>query len=143
MSAMPQLRPAPPTPPPTGGRTDGAFVCQNVVSPLSSVLAHRDVECIRRLFAAGFPVYLAIHEVRDAAPRQRDYTEPHAHEEAEINIIIPGPEGLVYEIQIGEDVFHVSESASIYVPPNVRHSANVIRGSGHFIAMRLNRGWVP
>ena len=118
-------------------REDGSVVCPNVSSPMSAVVAHRDIDCIERFFASGFPLHLAIHKVNEAEPKRRDYTDLHVHPQGEINVIIPDAQGLEYEIQLGDEVFRVSEGASIWIPPNVPHSANVIRGSGYFVAVRL------
>ncbi|MCY1042402.1 hypothetical protein OV208_13850 [Corallococcus sp. bb12-1] len=118
-------------------REDGSVVCPNIVSPLSTVAAHKDIDCIERFFAAGFPLHLAVHKVHDAEPLQRDYTELHAHPQPELNVIIPDASGLEYEIQLGEERYRVCEPTSIWVPPHVPHSANVIRGSGYFVAVRL------
>ncbi|MDC0685429.1 MULTISPECIES: hypothetical protein [Sorangium] len=119
---------------------DGALLRANVPSPLSSVAFHEDVECIRRSFAAGFPVHLAIHRVDSAEAARRDYTALHTHDGPEINVILPDPTGLEYRIELGSRVHHVTESTSIWIPPGVPHSANVVRGSGYLIAVRFDDG---
>ncbi|AUX23404.1 hypothetical protein SOCEGT47_039290 [Sorangium cellulosum] len=119
---------------------DAAVVCANVPSPLSSVAFHREVECIRRFFAAGFPVHLAIHRVDGAAPARRDYTELHTHDVPEINLILPDPTGLEYRVELGDSVHHLVESTSLWIPPGVPHAANVVRGSGYLVAVRLDHG---
>ncbi|WP_437592913.1 hypothetical protein [Sorangium sp. So ce1000] len=121
-------------------RLDEAIVCANVPSPLSSVAFHQDVECIRRFFAAGFPVHLAVHRVDSAEAAGRDYTALHTHEGPEINLILPDPTGLEYRLELGSRVHHVTESTSIWIPPGVPHSANVVRGSGYLIAVRFDHG---
>jgi len=114
-----------------------AVVCDNVAQPLSAVVAHKDVGCIERFFAAGFPVHVAIHRVDSAERQQRDYTELHSHKEAEINILIPAATGMTYAIRLGDELKELSGCASVYVPPYLAHSANVIEGSGYFITLRL------
>lgn len=121
-------------------RIDEAVLCANVPSPLSSVAFHEDVECIRRFFAAGFPVHLAIHRVDSAEAARRDYTALHTHDGPEINLILPDPTGLEYRIELGSRVHHVTESTSLWIPPGVPHSANVVRGSGYFITVRFDHG---
>ncbi|WP_437969750.1 hypothetical protein WMF04_10855 [Sorangium sp. So ce260] len=121
-------------------RLDEAVLCANVPSPLSAVAFHQDVECIRRFFAAGFPVHLAVHRVDDAEPARRDYTELHTHDGPEINLILPDPTGLEYRIELGSSVHHVTTSTSIWIPPGVPHSANVVRGSGYLVAVRFDHG---
>ena len=39
-------------------------------------------------------------EENEAEPLRRDYTDLHAHPQAEINVIIPDAQGLEYEIQL-------------------------------------------
>ncbi|WP_437726656.1 hypothetical protein [Sorangium sp. So ce861] len=119
---------------------DEAVLCANVPSPLSAVAFHQDVECIRRFFAAGFPVHLAVHRVDSAEPARRDYTALHTHDVPEINLILPDPTGLEYRIELGASVHLVTGSTSIWIPPGVPHSANVVQGSGYLVTVRLDRG---
>lgn len=107
-------------------------------APLSSVPHHQDVACIERFFSEAFPLHLAIHRVEDALPDQeRRYTDAHIHEVDEINIIIGEKDGLEYEIQLGDERFQVKSNASVYIPAGLPHSANVLSGSGYFLALRL------
>ncbi|WP_437337139.1 hypothetical protein [Sorangium sp. So ce394] len=121
-------------------RLDEAVLCANVPSPLSAVAFHQDVECIQRFFAAGFPVHLAVHRVDSAEPARRDYTALHTHDVPEINLILPDPTGLEYRIELGSSAHLVTGSTSIWIPPGVPHSANVIQGSGYLVTVRLDRG---
>ncbi|WP_437572675.1 hypothetical protein [Sorangium sp. So ce542] len=121
-------------------RLDEAVLCANVPSPLSAVAFHQDVECIQRFFAAGFPVHLAVHRVDGAEPARRDYTALHTHDVPEINLILPDPTGLEYRIELGSSAHLVTGSTSIWIPPGVPHSANVVQGSGYLVTVRLDRG---
>ncbi|KYF80062.1 hypothetical protein BE20_35680 [Sorangium cellulosum] len=121
-------------------RLDDAVLCANVPSPLSAVAFHQDVECIQRFFAAGFPVHLAVHRVDSAEPARRDYTALHTHDVPEINLILPDPTGLEYRIELGSSAHLVTGSTSIWIPPGVPHSANVVQGSGYLVTVRLDRG---
>jgi len=113
------------------------LIYHNDLSPLSSVPFHQDIACIERLFPQGFPVHLAVHRVVDAYPDTRKYTQVHTHDVDEINILIGDEEGLEYDIQLGEERFRVRSNASIYIPAGLAHAANVLSGSGYFIAVRL------
>lgn len=115
------------------------LIYHNDPSPLSSVPFHRDVACIERLFPQGFPVHLAIHRVVGAQADIGAYTQAHIHDVDEINILIGDEGGLEYEIQLGEELFCVRSNASIYIPGGMVHAANVLSGSGYFIALRLPR----
>ena len=114
------------------------LIHHNVPTPLSSVAYHHDVACIERFFAATYPMHLAIHKVTEAADVVA-YTEPHCHDVPEINIIIGDAEGaLVYEVLLGDEVFHVAANSTIWIPAGMKHATNVLCGSGYYIAIRLN-----
>lgn len=114
------------------------LIYKNENSPLSSIPFHKDIAFIQRFFSEEFPMHLAIHKITGAHGLTEDYTEPHTHEdEDEINIII-GEEGeLEYRIQLGEKEYVVQSNSSIWIPAGVKHSANVLKGSGYFIAIRM------
>jgi len=115
-----------------------SLIVEHEESPLSSVIAHRDVDCITRYFAAGAFMHLATHRISDAEPAHREYTDLHVHAEPELNVIIPDESGLVYRIGLGDEEFVITRNSSVWIPPGVPHSANVISGSGHFVALRIN-----
>jgi len=74
------------------------------------------------------------HELREVSAAQRAYCEPHRHDCPEINILLSSSR-LVYEIMLGSERYVVEAPASIYIPAGLVHSANVIEGSGFFIAI--------
>lgn len=74
------------------------------------------------------------HELRQVSFEERAYCEPHVHDCAEINVLL-SLERLVYEIRLGNGVYVVEAPASIYIPAGLVHSANVLEGSGFFIAI--------
>ena len=67
-------------------------------------------------------------------PEHRSYCEPHVHDCDEINILLSDSH-LSYEIRLGDEVFVVNAPATIHIPAGVVHSANVIEGSGFYIAI--------
>jgi hypothetical protein len=78
--------------------------------------------------------HIVYHEIRDVPPALRSYCEPHVHDCDEINIIISDSE-LSYLIRLGDDTFVVNAPATVRVPAGVVHSANVIAGTGYYIAI--------
>lgn len=114
------------------------LIFKNSIIPLSTIPFHTDIPCIERYFPEGFPVHLAVHKVSDANEFQ-EYTKPHSHDIPEINIIIGEEACLVYSIQLGDEVFEVKSNSSIWIPAGLQHSANVIEGSGYYIAIRLGQ----
>ncbi|MEM1001326.1 MAG: hypothetical protein AAF149_07685 [Bacteroidota bacterium] len=106
-------------------------------SPLSTVPFHSDVEGIDRYFSDTFPLHMAIHNVDRKDEVQMQYTKLHKHDVAEINVII-GTDQLQYRIGLEDKEFVVGANTGIWIPAGVRHSANLVKGKGYFIAIRLD-----
>lgn len=104
---------------------------------LSTIPFHNDVSCIKRFIPEGFPVHLAIHKVSNAE-NVEEYTKLHSHEIPEINILISDSDDLEYIVQLNDEVQNVKSNSSIWIPAGVNHSTNVIKGSGYYIAIRLD-----
>lgn len=115
-----------------------ALILRMLPEALSRVPFHRDAPSITRYTAKNFPLHLGVHQVSmfDAPPP--DYTEPHVHEDYdEVNLIISEQE-LVYRIRLGTKEYTVDNNTCIWIPKGTVHAANVVKGSGYFIAMRIN-----
>jgi hypothetical protein len=117
------------------------LISQGRLEALSFVPFHANGEApLSRRVLAGAGVHEAIgkhivcHEIRDVPGERRSYSEPHVHDCDEINILLSDSH-LSYEIQLGDEVFVVTAPATIHIPAGVVHSANVIEGSGFFIAI--------
>lgn len=105
---------------------------------LSKVPFHKNTKSITRYFAEQFPLHLAVHEVSQVKIPPPEYTQPHVHDDCdEVNIII-SQHDLLYAIQLDDDKYIVSNNACIWIPRGTIHSANVLKGSGHFITIRIN-----
>lgn len=105
---------------------------------LANIPFHSNTNAVGRFAAKGFPLHLAVHEISPTLVAPPQYTFPHVHEEHdEINIIL-STHGLVYDIQVGADEYTVKNNACIWIPRGVEHSANVVKGSGYFITIRLD-----
>jgi|GEM_PF-2006057 mannose-6-phosphate isomerase-like protein (cupin superfamily) len=111
------------------------FNLENI--PLSTVPYHSDVEGIDRFFSDIFPVHMAIHSVDRVDEIRENYTHLHKHDVSEINIII-GSADLQYKIGLEEEEFVIGPNTGVWIPAGVRHSANLIKGKGYFIAIRLD-----
>jgi hypothetical protein len=102
---------------------------------------YRDVGEVLRLFGAGSPVHIAAHWIEGAAEMDsRDYSCEHAHDELiEVNILLGEPGELAYTVVLAKDQGPtvVESPCAIVVPPGVLHSANVLRGRGWFVVLRL------
>jgi len=101
---------------------------------------YHDIGEVMRLFAAGSPVHIAAHWIEGAEDLPRDYSCAHAHEDlTEVNILLGEPDGLVYSMVLEEraEPVLVESPRVLVVPPGVVHSANVVRGRGWFVVLRL------
>jgi mannose-6-phosphate isomerase-like protein (cupin superfamily) len=116
---------------------DQSFLFNMLPIPLSNVPFHENTKSITRYFAEKFPVHIAVHEVSPVINPPATYTQPHVHHDTdEINIII-SQRNLVYKIQLGDDEYEVGNNSCIWIPRGMIHAANVLKGSGYFITMRI------
>jgi hypothetical protein len=120
-----------------GRNEDSPFIFDMIPAALSNVPFHNDTREINRYFSPDFPFHLAVHEVSPVVSPPKEYTQVHSHtDSAEINIIL-SRHLLVYRIQLGRRLYTVSSNSSIYIPAGILHSANVLKGSGFFVTMRM------
>lgn len=119
------------------GAITGSLIFDMMEAPLSQVPFHQDTASIKRFFAANFPFHVAVHEVSLLHHPPAEYTMLHVHDDSdEINIIVSGSH-LRYRIQLDDDTYEVNNNSCIWVPRGVWHSANVLKGSGFYITLRL------
>lgn len=115
-----------------------ALIFPMLPTALSNVPFHQNTRAIRRYFAESFPLHLAVHEVSELSAPPARYTHLHVHHDHdEINIII-GKQNLQYKIEIGDEEFIVNNNSCIWIPRGRKHSANVLRGAGYFITIRID-----
>ena len=115
-----------------------SLIFSMIPAALSNVPFHKNTKSITRYFAENFPLHIAVHEVSPIHIPPPEYTRPHLHEDCdEVNIII-SQHDLLYTIQLEDDKYTVSNNACIWIPRGTLHSANVLKGSGHFITIRIN-----
>lgn len=114
-----------------------AHIFHMIPAAMATMAFHKNAGSITRFFAKDFPVHLVVHEVSAVLAAPADYTQPHVHEHLnEVNIILSHHD-LLYAIQVGEERYTVSNNACIWIPKGTVHSANVLKGSGHFISIRF------
>jgi hypothetical protein len=121
--------------------THAALISPGLVEALHHVPFHGSgVAPLCRRVLAGPGVHpqikkhIVTHEIRDVSADRRSYCEPHVHDCPEINILLSLAR-LVYEIRLGDEVYLAEAPATIYIPAGLVHSANVVEGSGFFIAL--------
>jgi mannose-6-phosphate isomerase-like protein (cupin superfamily) len=117
--------------------TTQELIAKLLPQALGNIPFHQNTPCINRLVAGECPLHLAIHEVSLVSSPPAEYTQLHVHDdEDEVNIILSN-DLLVYKIRLGDDEYCVSNDASIWIPRGMMHAANVLKGSGYFITIKL------
>lgn len=117
---------------------DKVIIIKNILSSLDTIPFHSNVDCIERFVPENFPLHLAIHKITNKVSAPVDYCDLHYHDDfTEVNLIIGKPDELVFRIQIDDKVHEIKSSTSIWIPPGIKHSANVISGTGYFVVFRL------
>jgi hypothetical protein len=122
---------------PLAKREYSSLVYKMLPSALSNVPFHENTIAITRYIAENFPVHLAIHKVSPVIKAPAEYTLPHLHDDSdEINIIL-SEHNLTYKIQLGSDEYIEQNNSCVWIPRGMIHAANVLRGSGYFITIRI------
>jgi mannose-6-phosphate isomerase-like protein (cupin superfamily) len=114
------------------------YIFSMLPAALENVPFHQNTACITRYFAKRFPLHVAVHEVSPVSTPPAEYTQLHRHLDSdEINIIL-SEEELLYKIQIGEEAFVAGKNSCIWIPRGILHAANVLKGAGYFITIRVH-----
>ena len=119
-------------------KTEGLI--SNGVDQQLDLLKFHDSGPIRRLLMSGtgasqFNMHIAVHEISKFLEKEiRDYSLPHRHNCDEWNIILSSSI-LRFTIMLDGEVHIVDAPATVYIPAGTLHSANVLEGEGHFIAL--------
>lgn len=116
------------------------LVTHGVELPLQNIKFHEQAPLKRILMSglgssANFDMHIAIHEINEDLPfEHREYSKKHRHNCDEWNIIL-GSEGFTFEITLDEEIYEVQSPATVFIPKGMRHSANVLKGKGFYIAI--------
>lgn len=117
------------------------YIKKGVVSSIENVAFHNKSKApLKRIFLLSEPnihehgVRVVVHEIKKVPKNVPEYCELHTHKYDEINLILSETGKLVYRIQLGDEVFTVTSPAAVYIPSGLKHSANVIKGKGLFVA---------
>lgn len=109
-----------------------------VPRPLSSSSRYRDIPELDRLESVGSPCHAIVHTIEaDATPEERHYCDAHAHEFAELNLVLGPPGALIYDIVVGDQTITAVSPTTVWIPAGVEHSANLRSGSGTFVVVYL------
>ncbi|MCA9811697.1 MAG: 2-isopropylmalate synthase [Nitrosarchaeum sp.] len=81
--------------------------------------------------------HIAVHFV-NASQKIPKYSQLHKHNHDEINLILSEDDTLKYKIQLEGETYRVSSPSSVFIPKGVRHSAEVVSGTGIFVCIILS-----
>lgn len=110
---------------------------------LGEVPFHHESSLLTRLTAHDFPYHVAIHQVdaqnekadEKGQASKPDYVDEHFHDYIEINLLLSEKDELIYDFTIDGKVRRVKSPGIVFIPPNTRHSANVVQGVGSYICI--------
>ncbi|MEW6043464.1 MAG: AraC family ligand binding domain-containing protein [Thermoproteota archaeon] len=118
------------------------FIRKGVVEPLSQIPFHgrapiKRLSMLSKKLVPKSNTHVAVHFV-DSKKKFSQYSFPHKHDCDEINLILSEKGKLTYKIQLGDETYRVSSPSTIFIPKGVRHSANVVSGTGIFVCIILS-----
>ena len=126
-------------------KTCNAIVVESITQPLSALSNHADVDGItRRLFCSALlaksaPVHIAVHnfdgKFRNKSPGRFVYTEPHAHNVWEFDLVIPLNKNFLFQLETDNKLRFIRTASTLLIPPRVRHRMEIIRGQGTMICI--------
>lgn len=118
------------------------FITNGIAEPLDTVPFHQKAP-IRRLSMLDKSIipesntHVAVHFV-DASKKLPQYSEPHKHNQNEINLILSENSKLKYKILLGNETYMVTSPSTIFIPKGLQHSAQAVSGKGIFVCIILS-----
>lgn len=118
------------------------FISKGITEPLSKVPFHSKSPVKRTLMLGkkiipNSNIHLAVHHV-EANKKISKYSMLHKHDVDEVNLILSHDNKLIYEIQLGDEVYKVKSPATIFIPKGVNHRADVVSGNGFFVCLIMS-----
>jgi hypothetical protein len=114
------------------------LIFKNIEENIGLIPYHTDQLCIQRLVPKKFPLHIALHYVSKIENIPQKYVSPHTHDVPEVNIFVPMSEDFMYEVELEDEIYNISGHNTIWIPENIKHSANVKSGKGYFICIILD-----
>jgi mannose-6-phosphate isomerase-like protein (cupin superfamily) len=119
------------------------FITKGIHEPLSKVQFHKKapIKRISMLSKKTIPeskIHAAVHFVDAIDKKISKYSILHKHDVDEVNILLSQSDKMVYEIQLGDEIYKVSSPVTIFIPKGVKHRADVISGSGFFVCLIMS-----
>jgi len=119
------------------------YITKGINESLSNVPFHKKaplkrLSMLSKKIIPESNIHTAIHIVNVNDKKISKYSTLHKHDVDEVNMILSQDDKLVYEIQLGDEVYKVSSPATIFIPKGVMHRADVLSGSGFFVCLILS-----
>jgi hypothetical protein len=85
---------------------------------------------------AGSDLNIFVHHIDVKNPPGPNYVEVHAHEVSQA-YVFPQP-GITFEVTLGDEVYTVESPATVFIPPRLKHTVKIIKGSGIEVSIVSN-----
>ena len=119
---------------------------------LSTLPGHRDIpglERLRLMTSADLPgvsFHAAAHQIAHTEGAREGvwrYAGVESHPFDEINMLLPGPDGLAYQYEVSGRTFRVEAPATVIIRAGEPHRMEAIVGSGTFLCLYADRQSAP
>lgn len=118
------------------------FINKGMNEPLEKIPFHQKApikrfSMLNKSMVPESDTHVAVHFV-DALQKIPKYSQLHKHNHDEINLILSTGDTLRYKIQLEDETYSVSSPSSIFIPKGIKHSAEVMSGTGIFVCIILS-----
>jgi lipopolysaccharide biosynthesis protein len=73
-------------------------------------------------------VSVFVHYIKNVPEPPPDYVDIHKHDVGQIYVF--PDKGLAFEVTLGNDKYAVESPAAVFIPPNLKHTLKLLKGSG-------------
>lgn len=129
------------------------LIKKGIISPLQNIPYHMKAPLKRILMQdkSTFPdlknmlpgsnFHIAVHIIKKLPKKVLKYVEPHAHNCDEINLILSESGTLKYRVTFEDETYFVSSPATVYIPRGVKHTAEVVSGTGIYVCIVMSEDY--
>ncbi|MDC4212514.1 MAG: 2-isopropylmalate synthase [Candidatus Nitrosopumilus limneticus] len=119
------------------------YITKGINESLSKVPFHKKapikrISMLSKKTISESKIHAAVHFVDLNNKKISKYSILHKHDVDEINMILSHDDKLVYEIQLGDEIYKVKSPATIFIPKSLKHRADVISGRGIFVCLIMS-----
>jgi len=77
-----------------------------------------------------------VHYIEVKNPPGPDYVEMHTHKVSQA-YVFPLP-GITFQVTLGDEVYTVDSPATVFIPPGLKHTVKIVKGSGIEVSIVRN-----